>query len=90
MLYLCFHHTVGDYALWKERFDMQLAPRQAGGATHEVIILRNIESPQEIIILLGWRDLCQARGYIDSVSWQMSLHTTGMIALSEVQLLERV
>jgi hypothetical protein len=90
MIYLYIRQTVGDYARWKEAFDTHLAARQAGGATREALLLRNVDDPQEIIVLLGWRDLAQARIFSQSVSWQMALQEMGVVGLPEVCLLERV
>lgn len=90
MIYLLMWHRVVDYARWKEAFDTHLAARQAGGATHETLILRNVDEPTEVIVLLSWRDLAQARLFIQSVSWQMMKHQMGDEESLEVCFLERV
>jgi hypothetical protein len=88
MIYLYVRQTVGDYARWKEVFDNHLAARQAGGATHEALVLRNIDDPQEIIVILGWRDLRQARTFSESVSLEMAMRKMGVVGLPEVRFLE--
>jgi len=40
--------------------------------------------PYEIIVLLGWRDLKQARLFSQSISWQVALKTMGVVGLLEV------
>jgi hypothetical protein len=90
MIYLCVWQTVGDYARWKEAFDNHLAARQAGGATADALILRNIDESQEIVVLLGWSDLVQARLFIKSVSWQMALQKMRVVGVPEVSFLEGV
>lgn len=90
MIYLLVRHRVVDYARWKEAFDMHLAARQAGGATHETLILHNVDEPTEVIVLLGWRDLVQARLFVQSVSWQMMKHEMRDEGSLEVFFLERV
>ncbi|MDX1523471.1 MAG: hypothetical protein R3264_17730 [Anaerolineae bacterium] len=81
-------HHITDYARWKEGFDTHLAARQAGGATAEALVLRNVDDPHEIIIILGWRDLAQARTFTRSVSWQMALQKMGVVGEPEVRFLE--
>ena len=88
MIYLSIRHTVVNYPQWKEMFDIHLAARQAGGATHEAWVLRNVDDPYEIIVLLGWCDLAKARTFIQSVSWQMMLQEMGVIGVPEVRVLE--
>lgn len=88
MIYLYFRQTVGDYGQWKEGFDSHLPARQVGGATDEALLLRHVDDPHEIIVLMGWRDLAQARTFTQSVSWQMALQKMGVIGLPEVRFLE--
>lgn len=84
MIYLYLRQTIVNYARWKEGFDTHLPARQAGGATAEALVLRNVDNPQEIIVLLGWRDLHQARTFSQSVSLQMALKTMGVVGVPEV------
>ena len=90
MIYLFIRQTVGDEKLWKEAFDMHLAAWQAGGATAEELILRNVDDPQEIVVLLGWRDLRRARLFSQSVSWQMALREMRVVGVPEMRFLEGV
>ncbi len=88
MIYLYLRQTVADYARWKEGFDNHLAARQAGGATNKALVLRNVDNQHEIIVILGWRDLHQARTFSQSVSLQMAMKKMGVVGVSEVQFLE--
>ena len=88
MIYLYIRHHITDYARWKEEFDSHLAARQAGGATDEALALRNVDDPLEIIVVLGWRDLAQARTFIQSVSWQVAMQQMGVVGVPEVRFLE--
>ncbi|MCA9896546.1 MAG: hypothetical protein H6654_16885 [Ardenticatenaceae bacterium] len=90
MIYLYIRHTVVSYARWKEVFDNHLAARQAGGATQEVLLLRNVGTPQEIVVILGWCDLAQAQLFAQSVSWQMMLQEMGVRGVPEVGFWEKV
>lgn len=88
MVYLYVRQTVADFALWKEVFDNQLAARQASGATRDALVLRNADNPQEIIVVLGWYNLAQARLFTKSVSWQMAMERMGLAGMPEVCFLE--
>lgn len=90
MIYLLLRHHITDYARWKEGFDNHLAARQAGGATREALALRNVDDPHEIIVVLGWCDLMQARTFVQSVSLQVALQKMGVIGAPEVRFLEGV
>ena len=90
MIYLYVRQTVSDYAQWKETFDLHLAARQAGGATAQSLLLRNVDDPHEIIIVLGWSDLVQARMFVQSVSWQDVIIKAGIVDPPEVCFLEGV
>ena len=90
MNYLYVRQVVRDYAQWKEEFDIHLSTREAGGATREAFVLRDVEHPNEVIVVLGWHDLAQARLYAKSVSWQAALEQMGVVGVPEVRFLEAV
>lgn len=52
--------------------------------------MRNVDDPHEIIVLLGWRNLAQARTFTQLVSLQMALQKMGVIGSPEVRFLESV
>ena len=88
MIYLYVRQTIEDYARWKEGFDTHLAARQAGGATAEAFVLRNVDDPHEVIVILGWHDLHQARTFSQSVSLQAAMKEMGVVGVPEVRFLE--
>jgi hypothetical protein len=90
MNYLYVRQVVSDYAQWKEGFDMHLSTREAGGATREAFVLRDVEHPNEIVVILGWHDLAQARLFAKSVSWQAALEQMGVVGVPEVRFLKAV
>jgi hypothetical protein len=87
MIYLYVRQTVANYARWKEGFDIHLSARQAGGATDEALVLRNVDDPHEIIVVLGWHDLKQARTFSQSVSLQAAMQQMGVVGVLEVRFL---
>ena len=90
MIYLLVRHTIEDYGRWKEGFDRHLAARQAGGATKEVYVMRNVDNPQEIIVVLGWHDLVTVKAFANSASLQTAMEEMGVVGVPEVRFLEGV
>lgn len=90
MIYLLLRHTVEDYGRWQEGFARHLAARQAGGATNEAYVMRNVEDAQEIIVLLGWHDLVSVRAFTNSVSLRTALNQMGVVGAPEVYVLQRI
>ena len=77
-----------DYARWKEGFDTHLSARQAGGATDNALVLRNVDNPYEITVLSGWHDVATARTFSQSVSLQAAMKQMGVVGVPEVRFLE--
>jgi hypothetical protein len=90
MLYIHIQHTVGDYAKWKEGFDTHAAARQAAGATGESYVMRNVDNPDEITIILGWSDLENARAFTQSISLKEAMQKAGVAGPPVVRFLEAV
>lgn len=88
MIYLYFRQIVEDYARWKEGFDNHAAARQAGGATGETYVMRNVDDPNDITVVLGWSDLATAIAFTRSISLQEAIQKTGVIGTPEIRFLE--
>lgn len=88
MIYIYLRQTVEDYARWKEGFDNHIVARQAGGATDEAYVMRNVDNPNDITVVLGWCDLEKARAFSQSVSLQAALQKAGVTDSPEVRFLE--
>ena len=88
MTYIYVRHNVEDYAKWKEGFDMHAAARQAAGATDEAYVMRNVDDPNDITVILGWSDLAKARAFTQSASLQEAMQKAGVIGPPEIRFLE--
>jgi quinol monooxygenase YgiN len=88
VLYIHVRHTVEDYARWREGFDNHTPARQAGGATNEVYVMRNVDDPNEITLILGWSDLQQARAFAGSASLKEAMQKAGVTGPPEIRFLE--
>jgi heme-degrading monooxygenase HmoA len=88
MVYIYVRHNVEDYARWQEGFDKHAPARQAGGATDEVYIMRNVDDPNEITAVLGWSDLEKARTFTQSASLKEAMQEAGVTGPPEIRFLE--
>jgi hypothetical protein len=88
MVYIHVRHRVADYARWREGYDEHAPARQAGGEIGEAQVMRNVEDPNEVVILLGWSDLKKARAFIQSVSLKEAMQLAGVQGSPEVRFLE--
>jgi heme-degrading monooxygenase HmoA len=90
MVYIHVRHRVEDYARWREGYDNHASARQAGGATAEARVMRNVEDPNEITVILGWNDLQQAKAFTQSASLKEAMQESGVTGLPEIRFLEAV
>jgi hypothetical protein len=88
MIYLFLRQNVENYARWKEGFDIHAAARQVAGATDEAYVMRNVDAPNEISVILGWSDLKKARAFTQSTSLKESMQKAGVVGSPEVRFLE--
>jgi quinol monooxygenase YgiN len=88
MVYIHIRHRVKDYARWREGYDNHAPARQAGGAVGEAQVMRNVEDPNDVTVLLEWSDLQKARAFIQSVSLKEAMQKAGVQGSPEVRFLE--
>jgi heme-degrading monooxygenase HmoA len=74
--------------MWKEGFDKHASARQAGGATDETYVMRNVDDPNEITVILGWSELEKARAFTQSASLKEAMQKAGVTGPLEVRFLE--
>ena len=90
MVYIHVRQTVEDYDQWKAGFDAGAPTRQAAGATDETYVMRNADNPNEIVAVLGWRDLDHARQFAASPELKEAMQKAGVIGRPEVLYLNPV
>jgi heme-degrading monooxygenase HmoA len=88
MTYIYVRQNVEDYARWKEGFDNHVSARQAGGATDEAYVMRNVDDPNDITVILGWNDLEKARTFTQSASLKEAMQKAGVTGPPEIRFLE--
>jgi heme-degrading monooxygenase HmoA len=87
LVYLRIRHRVENYARWRERYDTHAPARQAAGATGEAHVMRDVEDPDDITIILGWSSLEEARAFTQSVSLDNAMRQAGVIGSPEIEFL---
>jgi quinol monooxygenase YgiN len=74
--------------MWREGFDNHFAARQASGSTGETFVMRDIENPNDITLILGWSDLAKAKAFTQSVSLKEAMSKAGVAGSPEIRFLE--
>jgi hypothetical protein len=88
MVYIHVRHSVEDFARWREGFDSHAPARQAGGATDEAYVMRNVDDPNDVTVILGWNDLEKARTFTQSASLKEAMQKSGVTGPPEIRFLE--
>lgn len=89
MPYLLVRHKITDYQHWKSAFDQHGATRKASGSKRGVL-LRNIQDPNELVIIVEFEDLSQARQFAHSDDLQKKMREAGVIDQPNIYFLEEI
>ena len=87
MPYVLVRHKVEDYEKWRPVYDEHGATRKASGCqgTH---VFRNAENPNEIVILLEWDELENARQLIQSEDLREAMQRSGVADEPDIYFLD--
>jgi hypothetical protein len=66
----------------------EASARQAGGVTDEAYVMRNVDDPNDITVVLGWSDLEKARAFSQPASLKEAMQKAGVIGPPEVRFWE--
>ena len=86
---LLIRHKVADYAKWKHAFDEHGAKRQAGGSKGGRLF-RNADNPDEVVVLLEWDDLGNARQFSQSPDLKQVMQQAGVTDQPDMYFLDEV
>lgn len=78
MRYLLVRHKVAEFEQWKSAYDAQLPAREKAGLIEEHL-LRNIDDPNEVLILFEVEDLQKAREFVDSSDLRAATEKAGVV-----------
>lgn len=77
MYYLMMQHEVADYDKWRATFDSMESLRHAIGAKSN-LILRRVDNPKALTLIIGWDDLDKARSWINNPRLQEAMKEAGV------------
>jgi heme-degrading monooxygenase HmoA len=83
MPYLLVRQTVMDYEGWKSAFDAHGVTRQANGSRGGQVF-RNASDPNELVVLLEWDVLENARQFAQSEEWREVMQRAGVVEHSTI------
>jgi heme-degrading monooxygenase HmoA len=87
MIHVLLHHKVADYNRWKEAFDSDLSNRKHAGEAG-CHVFHSVEDPREIVVLLDWQTIEEARKFINSAELRQRMQSAGVEGSPHVQYLE--
>jgi hypothetical protein len=90
MPYLLVRHKVEDYERWKPVFDHDHGATRERWGSKGAWILRNADAPDELVILLEWDSVENARRFADAEELQDAMRRAGVADRPDVYFLEEV
>jgi quinol monooxygenase YgiN len=89
MPYVLIRHKVEDYAKWKSVFDEHGPARKASGCKGGQL-LRSADNPNELVILLEWNEIANARQFVQSDDLRQAMQRAGVTGQPDVFFLDEV
>ena len=83
MTHVLVRHKVADFARWKPVYDAHLPARQHAGLT-EKLLLRNLNNPNEVVLLFEAADLKKAQAFAGSSDLHEAMHKGGVMDKPEI------
>jgi quinol monooxygenase YgiN len=71
-------HKVKDYATWKAGYDDHGPTRKAAGC-QGTVVYRNADDPSEVVLLLEWDSIENAKQFAGSDNLRETMEKTGVI-----------
>ena len=78
MTHILIRHKVADFAKWKPAYDAHLTAREEAGLK-EQSLLRNIDNPNEVVLLFEAEDLKRAKTFTDSSDLREVMQKAGVV-----------
>jgi heme-degrading monooxygenase HmoA len=89
MVYVLVHHKVEDYSKWKAVYDDHQPSRKQAGS-QGARVLRNVNDPNEEVIITTWPDLETAQAFAHSPELRETMQRAGVLGMPEVLFLEEI
>src|SRR5262245_55664569 len=81
-------HKVKDYRGWKKVFDGHASAQKAAGLT-KPRVFRSADDPNEIIILMDYKDLKMAKAFGASADLKKTMETAGVVDKPTIHFVEQ-
>ena len=89
MPYVLIRHKVQDYAAWKAVFDEHGSARQGAGSKGGWLF-RSADDPNELVVILEWDDLNNARQFVGSDDLRQAMERAGVADQPNIYFLDQV
>ena len=89
MPYVLVRHKINDYATWKPVFDEHSETRRASGSKGGKLF-RTADNPNELVILLEWDSIENARQFAESQDLREAMERAGVADQPDIYFLEQV
>jgi heme-degrading monooxygenase HmoA len=87
MIHMLVRHKVADFAKWKAAYDAHGSARQNAGLKEEHL-LRNVDEPNEVILLFSAEDLEKAKAFSASDDLRQAMQKAGVTDKPDVYFLK--
>lgn len=89
MNYVLVIHKIEDYDKWRTIYDENMTNRSDNGSKG-AHVFRNDDNPNEIVILLEWDNLNNARKFYESSDLREKMQKAGVMGKPEIHFLEGI
>ena len=89
MVYVSVRHTVADYAKWRPVFDADESNRRAAGATGVQQVYRDLETPNDITVVMEWDKRGNAEKFLHNPALAEAMKAGGVTSAPEGRFLTR-
>jgi hypothetical protein len=86
--FMLVRHKVRNFSAWKQGFDAH-APQRAAAGLSDSQLLRSINAPNEVVLLLEAEDLARAQAFAASDDLRETMRSFGVIDQPDVYFLHR-
>jgi hypothetical protein len=87
MPHLLVRQKVSDFSKWKSAYDKHSPARQEAGLKEEHF-LRNLDDPNEVILLFAVKDLDKAREFGASANLREAMQEAGVVDKPDIYFLD--
>ena len=87
MTYLMVRHKVADFGEWKPVYDAH-APARAKAGLKEEHLFRNMDNPDEIVLLFSAEDLGKAKAFAGSADLREAMQKAGVTDKPDLHFLQ--